>query len=177
MWRWFRKIRQAVTNCRCGERVEQRRRDTSCASGPAASSRQAFGLPRFALTMSAHDSGAFHRYDLTSCTACQRCALECPSGSISLGCEQVPGRKGTQITSFTVDYGKCVSCALCAELCPADCLAVGSPHDLRAYMRDGSVVDFSRLPVELAWGGWPCHVAAADYSPTAVLREGGKHDT
>jgi NADH-quinone oxidoreductase subunit I len=43
-------------------------------------------------------------------------------------------------------------CALCIENCPVDCIFMGSTHDLSCYSRDGCIVDFSRLPVEIAWG-------------------------
>jgi NADH-quinone oxidoreductase subunit I len=43
-------------------------------------------------------------------------------------------------------------CALCTENCPVDCIFMGSTHDLSCYARDGCIVDFSRLPVEIAWG-------------------------
>ena len=29
---------------------------------------------------------------------------------------------------------------------------MGSTHDLSCYSRDGCLVDFSRLPLEVAWG-------------------------
>ena len=41
---------------------------------------------------------------------------------------------------------------LCVEPCPVDCIFMGSSHDLSCYSRDGCRVDFSRLPVEIAWG-------------------------
>ncbi|MEN6458497.1 MAG: 4Fe-4S binding protein [Thermoguttaceae bacterium] len=94
----------------------------------------------------------FHRYDLTSCIACERCSRDCPANCISIGKERVAGRKGFQVTSYTIDYGKCMFCGICTENCPADCLFMGSSYDLSCYSRDGTVVDFTRLPVEVAWG-------------------------
>ena len=38
---------------------------------------------------------------------------------------------------------------------------MGATHDLSCYSRDGCLVDFSRLPVEVAWG-------RATLNPTAV---------
>ena len=72
----------------------------------------------------------FHRYDLTSCIACERCARDCPVGCIYIGKERVAGRKGFQVTSFTIDYGKCMLCAICTENCPVDCIFLGSSYDL-----------------------------------------------
>lgn len=94
----------------------------------------------------------FHRYDLTSCIACEACARACPAHCIDIGKERIAGRKGFQVTSFTIDYTKCLFCALCVEPCPVDCIFMGSSHDLSCYSRDGCIVDFSRLPVEVAWG-------------------------
>ncbi len=103
----------------------------------------------------------FHRYDLTTCIACERCARDCPAGCISIGKERVEGRKGFQVTSYVIDYGKCMFCGICTENCPADCILMGSTYDLACYSRDGCIVDFSRLPLEVAWG-------RATLNPTVV---------
>ena len=94
----------------------------------------------------------FHRYDLTTCIACERCARDCPVDCIDIGKQRVEGRKGFQVTSFTIDYGKCMFCGICTESCPSDCIFMGSSYDLSCYSREGSIVDFSRLPLEVAWG-------------------------
>jgi len=94
----------------------------------------------------------FHRFDLTTCIACERCARDCPVDCIYVGKQRVEGRKGFRVTSFVIDYTKCMFCALCTENCPVDCIFMGSTHDLSCYSRDGCLVDFSRLPLEVAWG-------------------------
>jgi len=94
----------------------------------------------------------FHRYDLTACIACERCARECPVACIYIGKERAVGRKGFQVTSFVIDYGKCMFCGICTESCPADCIYMGSSYDLSCYGREGTIVDFSRLPLSVAWG-------------------------
>jgi NADH-quinone oxidoreductase subunit I len=94
----------------------------------------------------------YHRYDLSTCIACERCARDCPVGCIYIGKQKVAGRKGFQVTSFSIDYTKCMFCAICVEACPVDCIFMGSSYDLSCYSRDGCIVDFSRLPLEVAWG-------------------------
>lgn len=103
----------------------------------------------------------FHRYDLTSCIGCERCARDCPVSCIYITKERVPGRKGFRVTSFIIDYTKCMFCAYCTENCPTDCIFMGSTHDLSCYSRDGCLVDFAKLPLEIAWG-------KATLNPTAV---------
>lgn len=103
----------------------------------------------------------FHRYDLTTCIACDQCAKACPVDCIYIGKERVTQGKGFKVTGFTIDYTKCMFCALCVEPCPVDCIFMGATHDLSCYSRDGCIVDFSRLPVEVAWG-------RATLNPTAV---------
>jgi len=94
----------------------------------------------------------FHRFDLTTCIGCEACARACPADCIRIAKQKAPGGKGFQVTSFVIDYGKCLFCALCVEPCPVDCIFMGSAHDLSCYAREGYVVDFSRLPLEIAWG-------------------------
>ncbi len=105
----------------------------------------------------------FHRFDLTTCIACERCARDCPVNCIYIGKARAEGRKGFRVTSFTIDYTKCMFCALCTESCPVDCIFMGSTHDLSCYSRDGCIVDFSRLPLEVAWG-------RATLNPTVVAQ-------
>jgi NADH-quinone oxidoreductase subunit I len=94
----------------------------------------------------------FHRYDLTKCTACGRCAKDCPVDCIYIGRQKVEGRKGFQVTGYVIDYTKCMLCGFCTESCMAECLEMGSTHDLSCYSRDGCIVDFARLPLDIAWG-------------------------
>ncbi|MFO0789874.1 MAG: 4Fe-4S binding protein [Pirellulales bacterium] len=103
----------------------------------------------------------FHRFDLTTCIACDQCAKACPVDCIYIGKERVETGKGFKITGYAIDYSKCMFCALCVEPCPVDCIFMGATHDLSCYSRDGCIVDFSRLPLDVAWG-------RASLNPTAV---------
>ena len=103
----------------------------------------------------------FHRYDLSTCIACDQCAKACPVDCIYIGKERAVGSKGFQITGFSIDYSKCMFCAMCVEPCPVDCIFMGSTLDLSCYSRDGVIVDFARLPLDVAWG-------RATLNPTAV---------
>ena len=94
----------------------------------------------------------YHRFDLTTRIACEACAKVCPANCIEIGKHKAPGKKGIQLSEFVIDYGKCLFCALCVEPCPVDCIFMGSSHDLSCYTRDGCGVDFTRLPLEIAWG-------------------------
>jgi NADH-quinone oxidoreductase subunit I len=94
----------------------------------------------------------YHRFDLTTCIACERCARDCPVDCIYVGKERIEGKKGFCVTGFVIDYTKCMFCAMCTESCPVDCIFMGSTHDLSCYSRDGCIVDFARMPLEIAWG-------------------------
>jgi NADH-quinone oxidoreductase subunit I len=121
---------------------------------------ESYEYPELPLIVSPRYRG-FHRYDATTCIACERCAKDCPVGCIHIGKKRVEGRKGFAVTEFTVDYAKCMLCGLCVENCPVDCIFLGSAHDLSCYSRDGCIVDFTRMPLEIAWG-------RAALNPTAV---------
>ena len=103
----------------------------------------------------------FHRFDLTTCIGCDQCARACPVDCIYIDKARNPAGKGFQVTGFAIDYTKCMFCALCVDPCPVDCIFMGSNHDLSCYSRDGCIVDFAKLPLDIAWG-------RASLNPTAV---------
>lgn len=121
-----------------------------------------FEYPELPVPVAARYRG-FHRFDLTTCISCDQCAKACPVDCIYIGKERVEGSKGFKITGYTIDYSKCMFCALCVEPCPVDCIFMGATHDLSCYSRDGCVVDFSRLPLDVAWG-------RSTLNPTAVAQ-------
>jgi NADH-quinone oxidoreductase subunit I len=95
----------------------------------------------------------FHRYDLTTCIACDQCAKACPVDCIYIEKEKAaPPLKGFKVTGFAIDYTKCMFCSLCVDPCPADCLYMGSNYDISCYTRDSCIVDYAKLPLEIAWG-------------------------
>ena len=119
-----------------------------------------FEYPEVPVPVKARYRG-FHRFDLTTCIGCDKCADACPVDCIYIDKEKSPVGKGFHVTGFTIDYTKCMFCALCVEPCPVDCIFMGSTHDLSCYSRDGCIVDFAKLPLEVAWG-------QATLNPTAV---------
>ncbi|MBN2295491.1 MAG: 4Fe-4S binding protein [Pirellulales bacterium] len=119
-----------------------------------------FEYPELPLELPQRSRG-FHRYDVESCIACNACARDCPAVCIYIDRKKVEGRKGFVATSFVVDYTKCLFCGICTEACPTSCIHMGSSYDLSCYSRDGCIVDFCRLPPEIATG-------EATLTPTAV---------
>jgi NADH-quinone oxidoreductase subunit I len=102
-----------------------------------------------------------HRFDLTTCIGCDKCARACPVDCIYIEKIKNPVGKGFRVNGFKIDYTKCMFCALCVDPCPVDCIFMGSNYDISCYSRDGCVVDYAKLPVETAWG-------QATLNPTAV---------
>ena len=103
----------------------------------------------------------FHRFDLTTCIGCDKCAKACPVDCIYIDKQKNPVGKGFRVTGFKIDYTKCMFCALCVDPCPVDCIFMGSTYDQSTFSRDGCIIDFAKLPLEVAWG-------QATLNPTAV---------
>jgi NADH-quinone oxidoreductase subunit I len=121
---------------------------------------QIYEYPEVPVPVKARYRG-FHRFDLTTCIACEKCAAACPVDCIYIDKEKSPVGKGFRVNGFAIDYTKCMFCALCVEPCPVDCIFMGSNHDLSCYSRDGCIVDYAKLPLEVGWG-------QATLNPTAV---------
>lgn len=162
MWTWFRNIWVTVTTIGRGMIVTFRYWMLTYRSDRKTFTDQ-YLYPEMPVQVAARYRG-FHRYDLTTCIACDQCAKACPVDCIYIGKERAEGTKGFKVTGFAIDYSKCMFCALCVEPCPVDCIFMGATHDLSCYSRDGCIVDFSRLPVEVAWGRSTLNPAAVAQS-------------
>ncbi len=121
---------------------------------------EAYEYPEVPVPVKARYRG-FHRFDLTTCIGCEKCAVVCPVDCIYISKTKSTTGKGFQLDGFAIDYTKCMFCALCVDPCPVDCIFMGSNHDLSCYSRDGCIVDYAKLPLQVAWG-------RATLNPSAV---------
>ena len=110
-----------------------------------------FEYPELPLAVAPRYRG-FHRFDLVTCIGCDQCAKACPVDCIYIHKEKNPTGKGFRVNGFMIDYTKCMFCSLCVDPCPVECIFMGSNHDLSCFGRDGCVVDYAKLPLDIAWG-------------------------
>jgi len=155
---WFRNVGLAISTIASGMYVTLQ---TAVQSFRRKAFTQHFEYPEQPVPVRPRYRG-FHRFDLTTCIGCDKCARACPVDCIYIEKEKAPPpAKGFVVTGFKIDYTKCMFCALCVDPCPVDCIFMGSNFDLSTFGRDGCVVDYAKLPLEVAWG-------QATLNPTAV---------
>ena len=146
---WLRNVYLATVTLAAGMHVTLRQFVQSFRRGTFAGH---FAYPEEPVPVRPRYRG-FHRFDLTTCIGCDKCARACPVDCIYIDKEKAaPPLKGFVVTGFKIDYTKCMFCALCVDPCPVDCIFMGSSHDISGYTRDGCVVDFAKLPLTVAWG-------------------------
>jgi NADH-quinone oxidoreductase subunit I len=156
---WFRNVRLAITTIARGMYVTLQ---TFVESFRRKAFTSHFEYPEQPVPIRPRYRG-FHRFDLTTCIGCDKCARACPVDCIYIEKEKAaPPAKGFVVTGFKIDYTKCMFCALCVDPCPVDCIFMGSNFDLSTFGRDGCVVDYAKLPLGVAWG-------QATLNPTAVM--------
>src|SRR5439155_120223 len=89
----------------------------------------------------------FHRFDLTTCIGCDKCAKACPVDCIYIDKMKNPVGKGFRVTGFKIDYTKCMFCALCVDPCPVGCFLRPSKMDAEK----GSIYECGEPTVGSAW--------------------------
>ncbi len=157
MINWIRNVWSAVSTVLQGMWVTSLTMFKTYRRPPFA---EVFEYPEKPVPVKARYRG-FHRFDLTTCIGCEKCAVACPVDCIYIEKSKNTTGKGFRIDGFAIDYTKCMFCALCVDPCPVDCIFMGSNHDLSCYSRDGCVVDYAKLPLQTAWG-------QTTLNPTAV---------
>jgi NADH-quinone oxidoreductase subunit I len=155
---WFRNVRNTVSSVSRGMFVTLRTFLQTYRRKPFTTK---FAYPENPVAVRPRYRG-YHRFDLTACIGCDKCARACPVDCIYIDKEKAaPPAKGFTVTGFKIDYTKCMFCALCVDPCPADCIFMGSNYDISCYTRDGCIVDYAKLPLAVAWG-------QDTLSPTAI---------
>jgi NADH-quinone oxidoreductase subunit I len=136
MLTWFRNVWTAISTLAQGLWVTLR---TMLSTYRRKAFTEVYEYPEVPVPVKARYRG-FHRFDLTTCIGCEKCAVACPVDCIYIEKEKSPVGKGFRVEGFTIDYTKCMFCALCVEPCP---------------------VDYAKLPLQVAWG-------QATLNPTVV---------
>ncbi len=100
MREWFQNVYRAVATVLEGLRVTLRVW-LSTYDPHRKTFTQQFEYPELPAQVAARYRG-FHRFDLTTCIACDQCANACPVDCIYIGKERVEKGKGFQVTHFTI---------------------------------------------------------------------------
>ena len=102
---WFRNIRLAIRTIAEGMYVTL---DNMVQTFRRKAFTQHFEYPEVPVPIKPRYRG-FHRFDLTTCIGCDKCACACPVDCIYIEKEKAkPPLKGFAVTGFKIDYTKCM---------------------------------------------------------------------
>jgi Ni,Fe-hydrogenase III small subunit/formate hydrogenlyase subunit 6/NADH:ubiquinone oxidoreductase subunit I len=88
------------------------------------------GILTEAQPFSSRPSFGFPTVDFAKCTACDQCALACPTGAIQVSASTPDCRK------LSLSYGACIQCRECVTACPEEAVTHGREFEIVGYTRD-----------------------------------------
>ncbi|MEM0377984.1 MAG: 4Fe-4S binding protein [Thermosphaera sp.] len=90
-----------------------------------------------------------HYADLSKCTGCSLCSIECPADTIKMTPippEYEPPKTNPRKIYPVIFYGRCVFCYRCITVCPFNAYVVSNEYRLSdAAKQDSSMLSLSTL--------------------------------